>query len=378
MMKLKEGVQAYSFFLMYLPVGYLLCDGSAVSRTMYPDLYRIIGVTYGPGNGSTTFNLPNLLNKFVEGNTTAGLVKEAGVPNITGAFGISDGSGWIARLVGYGSFQSKDMGSFKTVSTVTGNSTQVERYVDFKASFSSSVYKDDVDTVQPPAVTVRYIIKAFNGATQSSSLIDMTQYANDLANRLTREMTPAFNKRVKITTSGTFTAPVSGWYKFTIKGAGGGGSGSGYSSGVNWGGAAGGEGGTTFAYEKMTAGDTATITVGAGGTGGAAGGSSGNLGTPGNKGGDSSVIVNSVSYTAGGGGGGTNNPGSWNTNGGSGDVIGCGGDYGSYGPTNIRGMGGAGGGSNGGGGAYAYGNSNKGGAGGDGYVFVEYFDPTLQ
>lgn len=39
--------------------GYLLCDGSAISRTLYPELFAAIGTTYGAGDGSTTFNLPN-------------------------------------------------------------------------------------------------------------------------------------------------------------------------------------------------------------------------------------------------------------------------------------------------------------------------------
>ncbi|WP_350348010.1 tail fiber protein [Agromyces sp. G08B096] len=42
------------------PAGWLLCDGAAVSRTTYADLYALIGSTYGAGNGSSTFNLPNL------------------------------------------------------------------------------------------------------------------------------------------------------------------------------------------------------------------------------------------------------------------------------------------------------------------------------
>ncbi len=41
------------------PAGWLLCDGSAVSRSAYPRLFALVGVTYGPGNGSTTFNLPD-------------------------------------------------------------------------------------------------------------------------------------------------------------------------------------------------------------------------------------------------------------------------------------------------------------------------------
>lgn len=47
------------------PNGYLLCDGSAVSRTTYKDLFRVIGTTYGSGDGSTTFNLPDIKGKVV-------------------------------------------------------------------------------------------------------------------------------------------------------------------------------------------------------------------------------------------------------------------------------------------------------------------------
>lgn len=43
-----------------LPTGFLLCDGSNVSRTAYADLFAAIGTTYGAGDGGTTFGLPNL------------------------------------------------------------------------------------------------------------------------------------------------------------------------------------------------------------------------------------------------------------------------------------------------------------------------------
>jgi microcystin-dependent protein len=42
------------------PTNFLLCDGSAVSRTTYAELFALISTTYGVGNGTTTFNLPNL------------------------------------------------------------------------------------------------------------------------------------------------------------------------------------------------------------------------------------------------------------------------------------------------------------------------------
>lgn len=41
------------------PANWLLCDGQAVSRTDYEELFAVLGTTYGEGDGSTTFNLPN-------------------------------------------------------------------------------------------------------------------------------------------------------------------------------------------------------------------------------------------------------------------------------------------------------------------------------
>ncbi len=46
---------------------FLLCDGSAVSRAVYSDLFTLIGTTYGSGNGTSTFNLPNLKGKTIVG-----------------------------------------------------------------------------------------------------------------------------------------------------------------------------------------------------------------------------------------------------------------------------------------------------------------------
>lgn len=49
------------------PDGWLLCDGSAISRTIYSRLFNIIGTTYGSGDGSTTFNVPNTQGIFLRG-----------------------------------------------------------------------------------------------------------------------------------------------------------------------------------------------------------------------------------------------------------------------------------------------------------------------
>jgi len=50
-----------------VPDGYLLCDGSAVSRTTYSALFTVVSTTYGGGDGSTTFNVPNLVGRFIYG-----------------------------------------------------------------------------------------------------------------------------------------------------------------------------------------------------------------------------------------------------------------------------------------------------------------------
>jgi len=49
------------------PTGWLTCDGSAVNRTAYADLYAVIGTNYGEGDGVTTFNLPDLRGRFLRG-----------------------------------------------------------------------------------------------------------------------------------------------------------------------------------------------------------------------------------------------------------------------------------------------------------------------
>lgn len=74
-----------------VPEGWLECNGAAVSRTKYARLFKKIGTKYGAGDGSTTFNLPNLHHRVLEGtNTTNEVAKyqEAGLPDISGSINI--------------------------------------------------------------------------------------------------------------------------------------------------------------------------------------------------------------------------------------------------------------------------------------------------
>lgn len=72
-------VQAYAG--ASAPAGWLMCDGAAVSRTTYANLFGIIGTTYGTGDGSTTYNLPDLRQRFPMG------VAASGTGNALGATG---------------------------------------------------------------------------------------------------------------------------------------------------------------------------------------------------------------------------------------------------------------------------------------------------
>jgi hypothetical protein len=131
---------------------WLLCDGSAISRTTYAELFAVIGTTYGVGDGTTTFNLPNFVDNFAEGSATAGTVKQAGLPNIKGTV--------ASAQIGVYDIQSDSLTWTRTRSNVSNPGNGGEGgYITLDASLSSSIYSDSVITVQPPALTCRVLIK---------------------------------------------------------------------------------------------------------------------------------------------------------------------------------------------------------------------------
>lgn len=66
------------------PTGYLDCDGSAVSRSTYSALFSAIGTTWGSGNGTTTFNVPDLSRRVLMGSGGTG---SATIANSVGSTG---------------------------------------------------------------------------------------------------------------------------------------------------------------------------------------------------------------------------------------------------------------------------------------------------
>ena len=133
--------------------GFLLCNGSAVSRTTYANLFSAISTLYGTGDGSTTFALPNLASKFIMGHGTAGTAYAAGLPNITGTFHL--GSTGSQNCEGDGAFA---INTAKTYSGDDNNGKKSGYQTTFAAKSSNSIYGAST-TVQPPALTMRYYIK---------------------------------------------------------------------------------------------------------------------------------------------------------------------------------------------------------------------------
>lgn len=78
------------------PYGYLICNGSQVSRTTYAALFAIVGTSFGQGNGTTTFHIPDLRGRFVRGvSDISGVDPDAAsrtAMNTGGATGNSVGS----------------------------------------------------------------------------------------------------------------------------------------------------------------------------------------------------------------------------------------------------------------------------------------------
>ena len=129
------------------PSGWLFCDGSAVSRITYADLFSVIGTTYGAGDGTDTFNLPNLTDKFIQGNATSGTEHSAGLPNITGKIGAVINTGATSAFYPTAPSDTLPPGSYMGTMNV-----------EMDASRSNPIYGNSA-TVQPPSVTMRYIIK---------------------------------------------------------------------------------------------------------------------------------------------------------------------------------------------------------------------------
>lgn len=130
------------------PDGYLVCNGAEVSRTTYADLFAVIGTTFGSGDGSTTFNIPDLRDRYIIGaNTNAlGTYIAEQLPNIKGKFQIrqtyvDDGTGPSGTIITSSGLCSTQIVSIDAgMHPLTGSANRQQ--VDFNAHNSNSVYTD--------------------------------------------------------------------------------------------------------------------------------------------------------------------------------------------------------------------------------------------
>lgn len=160
-----------------IPNDWLLCDGSAVSRTTYADLFAVIGTNFGIGDGSTTFNLPDLRGRIAVGKSNDSEFDTLGK---TGGSKTDDLSNAYAKIVDNGSEQ-----------TITLNATSGKNW-DGTATigvFSEPTYEaknetygtnlgGSVDKLQPYVVT-NYIIKALKPSEIKISELNSATSFND-------------------------------------------------------------------------------------------------------------------------------------------------------------------------------------------------------
>ena len=110
------------------PTGWLLCNGAAVSREDYVSLFEAIGTSYGTGDGSTTFNVPDLQLRFARGAGSGSAVGEATTTNthehtVTVASASHDHTHGIAHTHGSGNYSGNTGNSGNHTHSTNTNTT---------------------------------------------------------------------------------------------------------------------------------------------------------------------------------------------------------------------------------------------------------------
>ena len=161
-----------------LPAGFLACNGAAVSRTTYADLFTVIGVTFGLGDGVTTFNLPDLQDRFPLGEGSNYTLGDDGgsalgfLPNHTHGSGSLDAaSGGVHSHSYYDGFPST--ASASKIWDVSGTNDQIGHHGQTRTSSTAGNHDHVIsgstastgdgantdDDAMPPYTVVSWIIK---------------------------------------------------------------------------------------------------------------------------------------------------------------------------------------------------------------------------
>lgn len=135
-----------------VPEGFLLCNGAAISRTTYAKLFAAIGTLYGAGDGATTFNLPDMRDRFAEGaggTYSVGTAVEAGLPNITGIFTTHNHYPYLTGPFSSAGTNGVGLGYAEIIPVLK---------IKMDASEGSAIY-GKCETVQPSSLVLNYVIK---------------------------------------------------------------------------------------------------------------------------------------------------------------------------------------------------------------------------
>lgn len=153
----------------YIPTGYLLCNGSAVNRQNYSLLFAKIGTTYGEGDGTNTFNLPDLRGKFVRGlggnSDLLGKTQGDAIRNIQGEINTS------SEEYNYNDGSYTASGAFKKITRDrTHRPTLVAVGLTQAWGFDASTVVPTANENRPLNMAMNYLIKASGSDAQNASL----------------------------------------------------------------------------------------------------------------------------------------------------------------------------------------------------------------
>lgn len=151
-----------SFAMSAAPVGWLPCDGAAINRTTYSALFAVVRTIHGAGDGSNTFNVPDLRGEFIRGwsagrnvggqaTRTFGSYEEDAIRNIIGEFKVAGTTGGIDGVAGV--FNIKNQPTGYPAQAVASNNTV--GYGQFNASRVVPTAEDN----RPRNIALLYCIK---------------------------------------------------------------------------------------------------------------------------------------------------------------------------------------------------------------------------
>jgi microcystin-dependent protein len=154
-----------------VPSGFLECNGQAVSRSTYAALFAIVGTTYGAGDGSSTFNVPDLQDNVAVGKSNNKSLASTGGANTvapTGNVGGSTANATLstAQLASHShGFTSGDSAPYENSRLSSGGGVGSTKNSNNAGSGSghshnmSATFSGDATSVVQPYLTVIYIIK---------------------------------------------------------------------------------------------------------------------------------------------------------------------------------------------------------------------------